>query len=64
MGLTLEIEECLDCPRLEKRKTTHFLIYPRYGWTYTCNKVGRIIMPSDGMNPPPKWCPLREENKK
>lgn len=61
MGITLEINSCQDCPRLEKRKQTHFLIYPAYGYHYICTQIHKTIMPSDGVNPPPKWCPKRKD---
>ena len=61
-GLVLEIESCHDCPRLNKTKVSHFLMGANeYGWRYTCTKAGRDIYPSEGINPPPEWCPLRKE---
>lgn len=63
--LQLVIEECPDCPRFEKRKVQHFLMDPNeYGWEYTCTKAGRLILPSDGINPPPVWCPMRAKQPK
>ena len=61
MPITLEINSCHDCPRLEKKKATHFLIYPQYGYEYICTQADRNIYPSEGVNPPPKWCPKRKE---
>ncbi len=59
-GLTLKIESCHDCPRLHKRKVRHFLMDANdYGLEYTCTKASRAIYPTDGIEPPPKWCPIR-----
>ncbi len=66
MGLILEIESCRDCPRLKIKEVRHWLLGHHPGYEYLCTKVSngsRNIMPSEGVKPPPKWCPLREENK-
>ena len=65
MGLTLEIEieECHDCPRLKIREVRHWLLGYHPGYEYKCTKINKTISPSEGVKPPPKWCPLREENK-
>ena len=60
MGLILEIESCRDCPRLEIRHVHHFLIHPSGGYKYKCTKADRLIYPSEGVKPPPEWCPIRK----
>jgi hypothetical protein len=57
-GLTLKIKSCGDCPRFSSRHVRHWMV-PGGGWEYRCTKARRTIYPEDGVNPPPKWCPLR-----
>lgn len=59
MALTLRIESCHDCPRLEKHEARHWMAGNARLWRYTCTKAGRVITPADGVEPPPVWCPLR-----
>ncbi len=64
MSKSFKIEGCRDCPRFEKRKVKYWLLAPPgWGWEYTCTKKDRIIMPSDGVKPPPSWCPLEDEDE-
>ena len=59
--LVLEVTSCLDCPRFEKHRVKHWLADPSdVLYEYICNKANRNILPSDGVNPPPSWCPLRK----
>lgn len=58
--LTLIIESCYDCPRLKQTPVRNFLLGNQTAYRYDCTKAGRQISPQDGVNPPPKWCPLRK----
>ena len=62
-GLVLKIESCHDCPRLKVTPVRHFLLGNQTAYRYDCTKVGRQISPSDGVKPPPHWCPIRSEDE-
>ncbi len=59
-SVTLEIKNCRrDCPYFSLQPSTHWI--GASGYVYTCNKAQKDIMPSEGVSPPPEWCPLRSE---
>jgi uracil-DNA glycosylase len=55
------IENCKDCPRFKSHAETHWS--GASGDVYTCTQAKRTIMPSDGIKPPPTWCPKRKSNQ-
>lgn len=57
----LKIESCKDCPRFQSKHSTHWM--GASGYVYTCTQAGRTIMPSDGIKPPPSWCPKRKSSQ-
>lgn len=61
-SLILKIESCRDCPRLKIRDVHHWLLGNQLGYEYRCTKKGKIIMPKEGVKPPPQWCLLRTES--
>lgn len=58
-ALKLRIGECRDCPRFKMRAVQHWLLDNQVAYEYICTKANRFITPSDGVRPPPSWCPLR-----
>jgi hypothetical protein len=61
MGLILERESCRDCPRLNIKEVSHWLLGYQKGYEYICTKANRNIYPNEGVKPPPDWCPIREK---
>lgn len=58
--IVVDIKSCLDCHYLKKRRVRHWLLDPSDElYEYGCESVFRIILPDDGVTPPPSWCPLR-----
>ena len=57
--IMLEIKSCHDCPRLKTREVRHFLLGHHPGYEYHCTQASRLIYPSEGVEPPPDWCPKR-----
>lgn len=58
-ALTVEIESCSDCPHFKEVPVQHWLAGHQTLYEYQCTEARRVITPDDGVNPPPKWCPLR-----
>ena len=61
--MILEVRSCRDCPRLMIREVRHFLLDGQTGYEYICTQAERNIYPSEGVTPPPKWCPKRKTGK-
>jgi len=60
--VVVEIRSCRKCGEFSMWEVRHWLLEPEVGYEYTCNKAERLILPSDGVNPPPIWCPIRPSN--
>ena len=60
-AIVLRIESCRDCPRLKITEVRDWKLGNRPGYRYDCTQAHRQIAPSDGVEPPPDWCPKREE---
>ena len=57
--LTIDINNCSkDCPYFSARAADHWT-GGISGYVYDCLKAEKMIMPTDGVEPPPKWCPIR-----
>ncbi|MFA5416948.1 MAG: hypothetical protein WC341_00680, partial [Bacteroidales bacterium] len=55
----LIIESCYDCPRLKISTVEHWMLGHQKGYRYDCERSGKQIAPSDGVTPPPPFCPKR-----
>ena len=61
VGVPLIIHSCRDCPRLNITEAHHWMLGNQKGYEYMCTQASRNIYPSEGVTPPPKWCPKRKE---
>ncbi len=61
VGISLVIHSCRDCPRLDIKEVGHWLLGHQKGYEYICTEAKKNIYPSEGVKPPPKWCPKRKE---
>lgn len=60
--ITIDVKSCEDCPHFKATKADHWMAPANNNlYSYRCKKAGRDIYPSDGIKPPPSWCPLRKE---
>lgn len=52
------IESCMGCPWVRERLIAHPLNPTQKIMQFRCGKAKRVVMPGDGVTPPPAWCPL------
>jgi len=60
-GLVLKIESCRDCPRFIRRQVKHWTFGREVMYEFKCTKANKIITRQDGIEPPPTWCPIRNQ---